>query len=76
MLQLGDRWADVLASERESGMGHHVVTVRLKDGRQFAGVAVVGGIISRVAGAETIHFAEDDIEDIVVTHDPVRASRA
>ena len=74
MLQLGDRWAEVLAKERESGMGHHVVTVLLKDGRQFAGVTVVGGIINRIAGAEAVPFAEDDIEDIVVTHDPVGAS--
>ena len=69
MLQLGDRWADVLARERESGMGYQVVTIRLKDGRQFAGVTVVGGVINRVAGAEAIPFAEGDIEDIVVTHD-------
>ena len=69
MLQLGDRWADVLARERESGMGYQVVTTRLKDGRQFAGVTVVGGVINRVAGSEAIPFAEGDIEDIVVTHD-------
>ena len=75
MLQLGDRWADVLARERESGMGYQVVTIRLKDGRQFAGVTVVGGIINRVVGAEVIPFAEDDVEHIVVTHDPESASR-
>ena len=75
MLQLGDRWADVLARERESGMGYQVVTIRLKDGRRFAGVTVVGGVINRVAGAETIPFAEGDIERIVVTHDPESASR-
>jgi hypothetical protein len=75
LLQLGDRWADVLARERESGMGYQVVTIRLKDGRQFAGVTVVGGVINRVEGAQSIPFADGDIEHIVVTHDPTSASR-
>ena len=75
MLQLGDRWADVLAGQRETGMGYQVVTIRLKDGRQFAGVTVVGGVVNRVEGAQSIPFAEDDIEHIVVTHDPASASR-
>jgi hypothetical protein len=74
MLELSDKWASVLASQRETGMGYQVVTVRLKDGRRFDGVSVVGGIISRIAGAEVVPFAEDDIEDIVVTHHSVRGS--
>jgi len=69
MLELSNKWATVLASQRETGMGYQVVTIRLKDGRKFAGVTVVGGVINRVAGAEAIPFAEGDIEDIVVTHD-------
>jgi len=68
MLRLSDKWATVLASQRETGMGYQVVTVRLKDGRQFVGVTVVGGIISRVAGAESVPFAEEDIDGIEVTH--------
>lgn len=68
MLRLSDKWATVLASQRETGMGYQVVTVRLKDGRQFAGVTVVGGIISRVAGAESVPFAEEEIGGIEVTH--------
>lgn len=71
MLRLSDKWATVLASQRETGMGYHVVTVRLKDGRQFAGVTVVGGVISRVAGAESVPFAEEEIDGIEVTHDTV-----
>ena len=69
MLELSNKWAPVLASQRETGMGYQVVTIRLKDGRQFAGVTVVGGVVNRVEGAQSIPFAEDDIEDIVVTHD-------
>ena len=71
MLRLSDKWATVLASQRETGMGYQVVTVRLKDGRQFAGVTVVGGIISRVAGAESVPFGEEEIDGIEVTHDTV-----
>ena len=74
MLELSEKWATVLASQRETGMGYQVVTIRLKDGRQFAGVTVVGGVINGVAGSEAIPFAEGDIEDIVVTHDRVGAS--
>jgi hypothetical protein len=74
MLELSNKWAKALASQRETGMGYQVVTIRLKDGRQFDGVTVVGGIITRIAGAGIIPFAEDDIADIVVTHDPIGAS--
>jgi hypothetical protein len=74
MLELSNKWAKILASQRETGMGYQVVTIRLKDGRQFAGVTVVGGVIDRVAGSEVIPFAEGDIEDIVVTHDRPGAS--
>jgi hypothetical protein len=74
MLKLSDKWAAVLARQRETGMGYQVGTVLLKDGRKFEGVVVVGGIISRVAGAESIPFVDDDIESILVTHDPVRTS--
>jgi hypothetical protein len=74
MLQLSDKWATVLASARETGMGYQVVTIRLKDGRRFDGVTVVGGVISRVGRDESVPFAEEDIDDIVVTHDPVRVS--
>lgn len=69
MLQLGDKWATVFASERETGMGYHVASIVLKDGRRFDGVTVVGGTISRVAGCVGVPFTEDEIERIVVTHD-------
>ncbi len=73
MLLLSAKWAATLARERETGMGYQVVTILLKDGRRYDGVVVVGGVISRVAGTESIPFAEADIKSIRVTHDPVRA---
>ena len=75
MLYLSDRWADVLARERETGMGYQVVSILLTDGRRYDGVVVVGGILSEVAGNETIPFVEKDIARIVVTHDRPAGSR-
>lgn len=71
MLRLSKRWAATLARERETGMGYQVVTILLEDGRRYDGVVVVNGIISPVAGTDSIPFAEADIESVRVTHDPV-----
>ena len=49
-------------------MGYQVVSIRLNDGRQFDGVTIVGGTISRIPGEPGIPFEEQDIERIVVTH--------
>ena len=48
MLVLSDRWAEVLTSQPETGMGYQIVWIRLKDGRRIDNVTVVGGIISRL----------------------------
>jgi len=47
-------------------MGYQVATVLLKDGKRVQGVMIIGGIITKVAGADSIPFVEDDITDIVV----------
>jgi hypothetical protein len=67
MLALDKRWAKVLISQPETGMGHQVATVQLKDGRQFEHVVIVGGAITSINGDPTIPFAEVEIDDIVVT---------
>jgi len=69
MLQLSERWAPTLASQRESGMGYQIVTIQLKDGRRFDGVAVTGGIIASIDGNKEIPFSDGDIAAITVTHD-------
>lgn len=69
VLYLSKKWADVLARERETGMGYQIVSIFLADGRRYDGVTVVGGMVSKVAGSTSIPFAEEDIERIVVTHD-------
>jgi len=65
---LSDRWAEVLTSQPETGMGYQIVSVRVKDGRLINNVTVVGGIISRLPATVSEWFSDDEIEDIVVTH--------
>jgi hypothetical protein len=68
MLVLSDRWAEVLTSQPETGMGYQIVSIRLKDGRRIDNVTVVGGIISRLPAPVPEWFADEGSEDIVVTH--------
>jgi len=50
-------------------MGYQVASVILKDGRRFDQVVIVEGRITRMKGIKNIPFSEDEIADIVVTHD-------
>ena len=50
-------------------MGYQIASVVLKDGRQFDRVAIVGGIIGQIKDIEGIPFTEDEIDQIIVTHD-------
>lgn len=69
MITLSTRWASELASKPETGMGYQVVSVILKDGRRFDQVAVVEGKIAEIRGRKDIPFTEDQIAQIVLTHD-------
>jgi hypothetical protein len=68
MLALTDKWAPVLISQPETGMGYQIVSVTLRDGRQIDQVMIVGGIVTEIAGQKEIPFTEDQIVDIRVTH--------
>ncbi len=69
MIALSSKWATELASKPETGMGYQVVSVVLKDGKRFDQVAVVEGRITEMRGRKDIPFTEDQIAEIVVTHD-------
>jgi hypothetical protein len=69
VLTLGAKWAKVLVSQPETGMGYQVTTVRLKDGRKFDRVVIVEGRITKIADSDDIPFTEDQIDQIIVTHD-------
>jgi len=46
-----------------------VVSVILQDGRRFDQTAVVEGIIAEIRGLDEIPFTEDQIAQIILTHD-------
>jgi hypothetical protein len=69
MIQLSEKWAPQLLSEPETGMGYQIVSIVLKSGKTIEQAMVVGGQITKVRGFDEIPFAEDDIREIIVTHD-------
>jgi len=69
MLNIPDKFAKELVSQPETGMGYQIVNIILKDGRQFNQVVVVGGIITKIRGMDKIPFKEDEIDQIIVTHE-------
>jgi hypothetical protein len=69
MIALSSKWATELASKPETGMGYQVVSVVLKDGRKFDQVAVVEGRFMEIRGHKDIPFTEDQIAQILLTHD-------
>ena len=69
MITLSSKWATELASKPETGMGYQVVSVVLNDGKKFDQVAIVEGRITEIRGRTDIPFAENDIAEIILTHD-------
>jgi hypothetical protein len=69
MMVLSEKWAPKLNAQGETGMGYQIASVMLKDGRQFDRVVIVGGIIGQIKDVEGIPFTEDEIDQIIVTHD-------
>ena len=69
MLALSTKWGSKLAAEAETGMGYQIASVILKDGQRFDQVVIVDGNITQIRGIEGIPFSEEQIEQIIVTHD-------
>jgi hypothetical protein len=69
MITLSKKWATELASKPETGMGYQVVSIVLKDGRKFDQVAVVEGRITEMRGRKDIPFTEEQIAQMILTHD-------
>lgn len=69
MLPLSSKWIKKLTSQPETGMGYHVVSIILNDGHRFDQVVVNQGFITQIKSLKTIPFKEEDIKDIIVTHD-------
>jgi hypothetical protein len=69
MLQLSSKWGPVLVSQPETGMGYQVVSIILKDGSRYDQALIEAGCITRIRGLEEIPFKENQIAEIIVTHD-------
>jgi hypothetical protein len=69
MIELSPRWALELATKPETGIGYQVVSIVLKDGKKFDQVVIVEGRITRIRGLGDIPFSEEQIAQIILTHD-------
>lgn len=69
MLQLSDKWGPKLTSQPETGMGYQVVSIVLKDGTRWNQALVEAGHVTRIKGLSLIPFREDQIADIIITHE-------
>ena len=68
MISLSDQWAGFFRSHSETGMGYHVVSIVLRDGRRFDQGIVTGGQLTQIRGLDQIPFSEGDIDHFIVTH--------
>lgn len=68
MLPLSNKWAPILVSQPETGMGYQIATVWLIDGRKFDQVLIVGGYITKIQDQEEIPFRDEEIAKIIVDH--------
>jgi hypothetical protein len=69
MIKLSKRWLDELLSKPETGMGYQVVSIILNDGTRFDRAIVNSGYITQIKDVQGIPFSEQDIKEIIVTHD-------
>ncbi len=69
MIKLSSKWASDLASKPETGIGYQVVSVILKNGKRIDQIAIVQGQIAEIRGIKDIPFIEDEITQIILTHD-------
>ncbi len=69
MLKLSDKWIDHLNMQPETGMGYQIVSVIKKNGIRYDRVIVDSGYITRIKDISNIPFDEEEIAEIVVTHD-------
>ena len=50
-------------------MGYQIATVVLKDGTRLNQVVIIEGTITRVRGLKDVPFSEEDIAEIILTHE-------
>jgi len=67
--QFRGKWQQKVRALAETGMGYTVVSLVLRDGRRFDQAIIDSGWLSRVRHLPDIPFTEDDIADIVPSHE-------
>ena len=69
MVTLSDSWGPKLVAQGETGMGYQIATIVLKDGSRFKQATIVGRNITKIRNLDQIPFKEEDIAEIIVTHE-------
>lgn len=69
MITLSDSWGPKLVAQGETGMGYQIATIVLKNGFQFKQAVIVGNNITKIRNLKEMPFREEDIAEIIVTHD-------
>jgi hypothetical protein len=67
--QFSGKWKEKVKALPESGMGYTVVRVTLLNGHVFEQAIIGSGFLSRIRGLADIPFQEEDIAEIVPTHE-------
>jgi hypothetical protein len=60
--------AAALKQQKETGLGYQVISVQLKDGRNFDQVVASEGCIIAVRGSAEIPFRFDEVATVKVNH--------
>jgi len=68
LVPLPSQLVDYLKRAKETGIGYHVVSVELKDGRTFDQVATSEGCIIEVRGFKEIPFTPEEVTSVTVNH--------
>lgn len=50
-------------------MGYQVVSITLEDGTRYDQVLIEAGYVTRIRGLKAIPFSENQIAEIIVTHE-------
>ncbi len=60
--------ASILKNHKETGIGYHVVSVTLKNGKHFEQVVTSEGCVIQVRGHRDVPFAPEEVAAVDVNH--------
>jgi hypothetical protein len=68
LVQIPHEHASILKRHRETGIGYHVVSVTLKNGKHFDQVITSEGCVIQVRGHRDVPFSPEDVAAVDVNH--------